>query len=215
MNRYGIIKNNLIGCPSCSNKLKLSKPRSDYKKLEKEFNITLIETSPAFTANDDVLWKCNTCNKTFSLSYYKTKNHGCPHCYEGSFCMSERECKQIIEFELDITLKKVRPSFLKLSTYAILELDMYNEEHKLAFEYDGPQHFSFIPFFHSTQDDFLKQIERDRLKDKLCHDNNIKLIRIPFFPAKVDKKAYIKKILIENNLYDYIKNGVQTQQYMV
>ena len=31
-----------------------------------------------------------------------------------------------------------------------LELDMYSEVHRLAFEYDGEQHHQYIPHFHRT-----------------------------------------------------------------
>ena len=51
---------------------------------------------------------------------------------------------------------------------------------KCVIEYDGEQHFKFIPFWHKTEKGFEEQQERDNIKTRYCEDNNIKLIRIPY-----------------------------------
>ena len=61
------------------------------------------------------------------------------------------------------------------------ELDGYSEKLKLAIEYNGEQHYEFIEFFHRNGPEDLKaQKERDRIKQKLCNDNGIYLIVVPY-----------------------------------
>lgn len=52
-------------------------------------------------------------------------------------------------------------------------------ENGIIFEYDGIQHFEFIPYFHKTEEKFNSQIFRDKEKNLFCK-NNIKLVRIPY-----------------------------------
>jgi len=61
-----------------------------------------------------------------------------------------------------------------------LELDFYIRDLKLAFEYDGEQHFDkkiCEEVFFSNFDELQK---RDRKKEVMCKNNNIKLIRIKY-----------------------------------
>jgi hypothetical protein len=60
-----------------------------------------------------------------------------------------------------------------------LELDGYNEELKIAFEYNGIQHRELHPFFHRTEEDFWRQQERDMIKKDLCDKKGVKLFVIP------------------------------------
>ena len=45
-------------------------------------------------------------------------------------------------------------------------------------EYDGIQHNNYIPFFHHDKNGFNVSKQRDKLKDKYCADNNIKILHI-------------------------------------
>lgn len=51
--------------------------------------------------------------------------------------------------------------------------------HKLGFEYDGAQHEVYTPMFHSNEDHFRYRKLLDRLKDDLCREAGVLLIRIP------------------------------------
>jgi hypothetical protein len=59
-----------------------------------------------------------------------------------------------------------------------LKLDGYSEEEGIAFEYDGEQHRKRNPFYHSTEDRFVSQQERDQRKDQGCLAQGIRLIRV-------------------------------------
>jgi len=61
-----------------------------------------------------------------------------------------------------------------------LELDIYIPKLKIAFEYNGIQHYKFNHFFFNNKEDFQALQYRDRCKKKLCKKNNIKLIVIKY-----------------------------------
>jgi hypothetical protein len=64
-----------------------------------------------------------------------------------------------------------------------LELDFYCEELRLAVEYSGRQHYELIDHFHTSQADFERGLERDRLKADACDDNWVTLIVVPYTVA--------------------------------
>ena len=47
-------------------------------------------------------------------------------------------------------------------------------------EYDGEQHFQNREFF-GGEEAFKKRQHNDQIKNQYCKDNNIKLIRIPYW----------------------------------
>ena len=91
--------------------------------------------------------------------------------------MHEAKCKFILEQLLKKTFIKARPKWLhKLEEAMPLELDGYCESAKLAFEYQGEQHFE--PFGYITQDDVNEIKSRDALKIELCKSQKIVLLVI-------------------------------------
>jgi hypothetical protein len=112
----------------------------------------------------------------------------CPECRYKS----ETMCKKFFEEYMDYKFPKRR---LKCMEY--LELDGYCDEVKLAFEYNGLQHYKFIPFFHRNGIiDLEKQNERDERKKRLCQENDIHLIIIP------SKYSYLKPRELRRFIYD-------------
>lgn len=85
-----------------------------------------------------------------------------------------------------------------------LELDgvVFNEKNEIlfAFEYDGYQHFNFPNIFHETKQEFDEQVERDKLKDKMCKELGIKLIRIPYTIG-----GESERILSRKEILDFLK----------
>ena len=74
-----------------------------------------------------------------------------------------------------------------------LELDLYNDDLNLAFEYQGKQHYEKVDYFHKSDDDLKKQKIRDSVKLELCKRNNVKLICIHYQYDTYEKiKEYIE-----------------------
>ena len=57
-----------------------------------------------------------------------------------------------------------------------MQLDGYNEELKLAWEYSGVQHFHRNTMFHKKRDDLDSQRSRDQKSGE-----SIDLIEVPFY----------------------------------
>lgn len=107
----------------------------------------------------------------------------CPYCSQGKY---ERICRwyfeQIFKQKFNKTsLSKVikgNNGRMHLDGYAIINIK--GKIIKLAFEYNGYQHYEFPNTFHKTYQNFIEQQNRDIMKKKLCEDNDIILIIFPF-----------------------------------
>ena len=131
-------------------------------------------------------WKCKN-NHTWKVNFSNIKYHNtwCPKCANSR---TENLIRTIFEEKFNTLFPSVRPDFLKYKRN--LELDGYNEELKIAFEYNGQQHYKHTPFFHKKGiHQFNEQQKRDQFKKDKCHELGIKLIIIPYtYNLKNEKK---------------------------
>lgn len=97
---------------------------------------------------------------------------------------NERRCRQLLEDWFHRSFPKSRPAFLRHpETGNLLELDGFCEELKLAFEYDGEQHYHVKAHFKRSMP--LEERQRiDALKNDLCRHYGIILIRVPYWENK-------------------------------
>ena len=68
---------------------------------------------------------------------------------------------------------------------------------KLAFEYQGQQHYKYIPYFHKNKEAFQNQKYRDYMKRNMCKDNGITLIEVPYDVKHHEIENYIGKELVK------------------
>ena len=94
----------------------------------------------------------------------------------------EVECRRVLQKIFKKPFEKIRPNFLNnpVSGNYNLELDCYDEEYKIAVEYNGVQHYKYCPYFHKNKEAFMNQKYRDEMKIRLCKDNGIFLITVPY-----------------------------------
>ena len=124
---------------------------------------------------------------TWSSSYYygsdyragqHTKKQGPPKESSG-----ERECRRVLQKIFNKPFNKCRPNFLSNPVTGDrfnLELDCYEHSLKLAIEYNGIQHYKYVPYFHKNKEAFYNQKYRDDMKRRICKENNINLIEVPY-----------------------------------
>ncbi|MEZ5902929.1 MAG: hypothetical protein R3D88_06440 [Alphaproteobacteria bacterium] len=123
----------------------------------------------------------------------------CPYCKNPN----ENFCRTILEQMLGIDLPKKRPKWLYKITGKRLELDGYNAEYRIAFEYNGIQHYEFTRAFHRKNKCLEEQVSRDILKKKACKKHGIILIVVPFFEENLtihQRLEYLKDIVLSYNL---------------
>jgi len=111
----------------------------------------------------------------------------------------ETECKNILQKIFNKQFIQIRPDFLKWKYNKNLELDMFNQELNLALEYQGRQHYNYIPFFHKSINDFYEQVERDNYKKNICEQIGINLITVPYTIKFENLEKYIKQELKKYN----------------
>jgi hypothetical protein len=112
-------------------------------------------------------------------------------CAKCNLKLGELISLSVLEFLTDKKFVKIRPAWLKYIEGGNLELDMYNEELKLAVEYNGIQHYKYIPFFHRETDGFAKLQASDAFKASVCKERNVNLIIIPYTVKMHDIPSFI------------------------
>ena len=128
----------------------------------------------------------NTINNFFNMSVQKEQPN-------------ESKCRDRVEAIFNARFSKVRPKWLRNPvTNRCLELDMYNEDLQLAFEYDGAQHNHFTPHFHKTRDQFEYRKLLDNLKSQLCKDHGVLLVRIPYYVTADTLHPFLFGVAVHN-----------------
>lgn len=114
----------------------------------------------------------------------KNKHSWCPIC---KVHVREEICRKIFEIMFQMPFPKTKPKWLISDKDRILELDGFNGNN-IAFEHDGEYHYFDV---HSTGEDLERRKFLDNLKDKLCYENDVMLIRIPYNVDKYDIQNHI------------------------
>lgn len=105
-------------------------------------------------------------------------------------------CKIFEEYLERPVVVHFRPDFLKNPrTGRNLELDMYDPETKIGIEYNGKQHYEYVPSMHKDLADFEYQVWRDKLKIELCSKEGVILIIVPY---TIDTMDYGKNGKLRN-----------------
>lgn len=186
-------------CRKCGWNIKILE---DYKEICKGMGNYVLDYIPKNTLIKIKGWKCGECSEIFESNYKKVnRKQWCPKCSQSK---SEKTARKIMEELMEETFDSIYPKWLTTQINgrsSRLQLDGYNKDLKLAFEYQGEQHDRYIPFFHGRdQSYFLKQQERDQRKVKLCIENNVTLIIIPYiydFSNPDKMKEFIYNSLIQ------------------
>jgi hypothetical protein len=121
------------------------------------------------------------------------KGHWCPFCLNYKL---ENEFREFIEKYTGIDFPSTRPDWLRNpETKRCLQLDGYNKEKKIAFEYQGKQHYDFC-YTNGYSESVLKGIQkRDFFKKEICSKRNVQLIVIPYWIPKNQWESYVQSSL--------------------
>ena len=183
--RWGDVHNSNSWCPYCSGKYNNNIEKCK-EYVKKEHNGKCLE-SDYVSNRTKMKWECFEGHQWEAVWEHISSGHWCPEC--ASF-KTEKICKKLIQKKLGFEFKKTR-FFIDNQRY---EWDGYNEEHKVAFEYQGYQHYIYPNRFHKTLKIHEAAKQRDIEKVKYAKENGIKLIIIPYIEEK--------------NLESYINNNI-------
>lgn len=121
----------------------------------------------------------------------------CPKCHCPS--IEENAARLLVEAHFSKSFPNVHPEWFTSEEGNVMEIDMYNEELKIAFEYNGKHHYE--PIF--GEEALAKTQLRDEYKKTLCESFGIKLIQI-----KAIKKNTSKKQLLESISNELAEHGI-------
>ena len=182
--------NNNSNCPYCLGKyasedhnLLINNPELcnewDYSKNEKKPE----EYTPG--SNKKVWWKCSECGYEWPANIYDRnrkdgKSCGCPSCSESK---GEKRCKEIltiinIPHDRQYTFDDLIGIGGGLLRYDIpVFWDEEKTQLRMLIEYDGEFHFKKY-----YEDDGFETLQiHDQMKNEYCKNNNIPLLRIPYW----------------------------------
>ena len=124
-------------------------------------------------------------------------------------------CNVLEDLLKDRVQINIREDFLKNpKTGRNLELDCYYEKKingkliKIGVEYQGGQHYYYVPRFHKNgQNDLEYSKEKDKIKKELCAKNGIILICIPFIVDSGEKKS--------DGTWKYVNHDLETKKQRI
>ena len=131
-------------------------------------------------------WQCQNKHEWENTLSHIQNGQWCPEC---SGYISERYCRAWFESIFSEKFPRKKPKWLINSRGNLMELDGYNEKLRLAFEYQGEQHYKEHHFFHKRSS-LEQRILDDVLKKELCKRHEIILIEVPY-TANKDMFAHI------------------------
>jgi hypothetical protein len=186
--------------PLCSNNdCKKCYDRSFAKRIEEhgigslKFREDLNKCTPhniSRQSNQEYMFDCDLCNQLISTRLNKPII-GCTNC-SGKFD-TENYIRDILSDIHGKPFTKTR-SLRWLNddiTGNLMELDGYNEELQIAFEYQGEQHYK-LTYYNQHDSVKLLDIQRkDALKKKLCNENRVKLIIVSCYMLLSKYKEYL------------------------
>lgn len=164
------------GCPKCKviiNSNKKRKSREQFIKEANEIHNKKYDYSKVNYINTmtKVCIICPEHGEFWQSPNSHLKGRGCPICKESKLEKSVRNTLEEKNIKYIQHCNKKELSFLGKQ-----HLDFYLPEYMVAIECQGKQHFAYeYSFYHTKVEDFLKTIDRDDKKKKLCEENNIKL----------------------------------------
>ncbi|RHZ66588.1 hypothetical protein Glove_306g13 [Diversispora epigaea] len=162
---FNSVKNGNSWCPYCAGQ---AKNTLDIAKIIAFNKGGECISNKYINGKSHLRWKCVRGHEwNSSLASIKNGNTWCPYC---------SKYKRVSKY-LGEPSKNRKPDFLKTSKHPSgLELDIYYPQYGLAIEVQGQQHEKYIKFFHrEDSNNFIKQRERDQLKNELCNENWIVL----------------------------------------
>ena len=187
-------------CPKCSSDnriMVLSKSHEDFIKEMKKVNPTIMIQGQYINGKTKVDCQCKICNQTWKATPNNLlRFRGCPYCK-----ISEGE-KRIMLFLNNHKIKYHHEhTFGNCKDKRELRFDFYIAKLNTVIEFDGIQHFYPYSFTYGKTDKstMIKNLDdcqrRDNIKNKYCEENNIKMIRIPYWDYKNIEEILTKQIL--------------------
>lgn len=153
---------------------------------QNKFHSKVLSYRPSHIKNHVILTCLCDCGEMFDVDANAWRRGDKTRCND---CNAEISDLELIVKEY---LKNLGLNFIQQKRYKDcryikpLPFDFYLPEYNCCVEVDGEQHyFENSKYFHNREkDSFNKLKEKDKIKTQYCLENNIKLIRLPYFQIR-------------------------------
>ena len=169
-------------CPECGVETVKSKLRLSYDEVKQGFEkegYTLLSTE-YIKSSSKLKVRCPKSHE-YEVSWgHFNQGRRCP------ICNNSKGEKRISLFLKENNINYEAQKLFKECSYKrMLPFDFYLIDYNICIEYDGQQHYNTIDFSGKNQEraeeQFKQTQKKDNIKTQYCLDNNIKLIRIPYW----------------------------------
>ncbi len=187
------------GCPECSINAKSEKYRLSPNEVEERVNSLggkLLNKEDYINRYEkNLLIKCIYCGTPFITSLVLFTQHGgqmCSNCKDTE-SIGERRVRNYLES--NNILFEQEKWFSDCRDIKPLPFDFYLPDYNLLIEFDGKQHYEQGHFTH-THLSYTQA--HDVIKDNYCKENNINLLRIPYWDMDNIETILNNKLLISH-----------------
>ena len=163
------------GCSKCSGnyKYKIDDLLNLYNNMYDDY---IYDFTNYKNIKSKIIVKCPKHSSFETSAELLLNGYGCSSCGKksnGEECISRYLISNKIEY---IKQKSFEGCVYKNK----MQFDFFLPDFNLCIEFDGIQHFRPIEYFGGINA-LNEQINKDNIKNKFCYNNNIKLIRIPYY----------------------------------
>lgn len=167
----------------CGRKKTLQEVRTKNLVGQRFGKLVVVEMLEERNKNGRIIYKCKCdCGNEVevlgnSLTTYHTLSCGCLVSYWNTYIqqfLEENKIEHMSEYVIYIGDNYYR-------------YDFYLPQYNLFIEYDGQQHYKPVRFFGNDEDAkyvYERTKEHDEIKNRYCKENNINLLRIPYWETK-------------------------------
>lgn len=170
----------------------------NFLKGQKFGKLTVIdETKDRDSYNRDIMWKCQCdCGNIKYVSTKNLKQNAVQSC--GCLTKSSGELKiEQLLIKIGI-IYNLQYKFQNCKNKKCLPFDFYLPEYNICIEYDGEQHYKPVDYW-GGEEGFKQRQKNDEIKNQYCKDNNIKLIRIPYWDYDKLNEEYLLELINNAN----------------
>ena len=162
------------GCPKCAGNM--LKTHEQYIYEVSLINPDIEVLDEYINSHTAILHRCKKDNhQWYTAPTNIMSGCGCPRCYESS---GERQIRQWLEKRnISYVFQK---TFDNCRDIHPLPFDFYLPDYNTCVEYDDRQHFKPVEHF-GGEEKFQITVKHDNFKNQYCIDNNIRILRIPYY----------------------------------
>lgn len=193
------------GCPECgriaSNK-NSTKTNEEFVYQLSIANPDIIPLQEYIQAKIPIWVMCKKCGYKWQMTPDQLLHSGC--CQECSATNNEKKLGDILTNWGCIIERQKK--YDNCRDQLPLPFDIYLPEYNILIEYDGEQHYMPVNFGGISDEEAIENLKKtqyhDAIKNEYCHQNNIPIIRVPYW----------EKNNLEEFIFSQLKQYINTLQ---